>query len=196
MVKYGLDFNGVLADTNRAKSDWIRRNLNIEVEPWKTDKTLCVPIIGAEAYEGMSDYVFSRNSTLLMQEVPGALSGVACLSRHADLYLVTMRSGKRMDYAKEWLEQMDILGHFTGFGDIRRPDGTTKTKVELAREFGLDVMIDDDERHLVSGVAKEKLILFKNGASSDYTVPNGVDLATNWEDVRRILGYWDKRDCF
>lgn len=189
MVKYGLDFNGVIADTNRAKSDWIRRNLNVEVEPWKTDKTSCVPIIGAEEYRKMSEYVFSRVSTLLTPVVSGALSGVACLSRHADLYLVTMRSGERMDYAKEWLGQMDILRYFKGFGDIRRSDGTAKTKVELAREFGLDVMIDDDERHLVPGIAKEKLILFKNGASSDYIVPNGVDLATSWNDVCKILGY-------
>lgn len=189
MVKYGVDFDGVIANTNLAKSDWIRRNLNVDVEPWKTDRTLCLPIIGIEAYKKMSDYVFSRDSTLLMKEVHGALSGIACLARHADLYLVTMRSGERMDSAKEWLRQMDILRYFKGFGDIRCSDGSIKTKMDLRSELSLDVMIDDDERHLISRGTEEKLILFKNGVSRDYSVPNGVDLATSWDDVCKMLGY-------
>ncbi len=56
----GLDYDGIIADTNRVKARWIREHLGVEVEPWRCDRTRCVPIIGASAYESMGEVVYER----------------------------------------------------------------------------------------------------------------------------------------
>ena len=59
-MRLAIDFDGTIADTNRVKAAWILDKLGVVVEPWRCDRTSCVPIIGAAAYEEMSDHVYER----------------------------------------------------------------------------------------------------------------------------------------
>jgi len=138
-----LDYDGVIADTNRVKSAWIARELGMDVPPGKCDRTRCTPIIGEEPYTRMSHYVYDREASLAAQPVPGALQGIAALRRAHRLAIVTARRGNSVDWAREWLARHGIAD---AFEDIL--SSHERVKVKMARELGAIALVDDDARHL------------------------------------------------
>ena len=44
-MRLAIDFDGTIADTNRVKGRLNLGKLGIVVEPWRCDRTHCVPII-------------------------------------------------------------------------------------------------------------------------------------------------------
>jgi hypothetical protein len=184
MKKYGIDFDGTLANTNQFKSIWIKQNLGITIPPELTDKTNCIPLIGEENYRRMIEIVFERGPTLEAPEIPGALNGLRQLADRGELYLVTMRGTKRLAYANEWLTQKGAMRYFSGIGMIERPDGTKKTKEKLCQELSLDVLIDDDLRHLIQiNLPNFKKIWFRNQVSGELATSPGIYVARSWQDV-------------
>lgn len=187
--RYGIDFDGTIADTNFMKAYWIFENLRYRVEPYRTDRTSCVPIIGLENYEKMSAVLFERKSTLKSPEIPRAIAGLETLSSIAGgLYIVSMRDKRRMQFAREWLKSRGALKYISGFGEIDNLDGTRKTKEQVCIELQLDGLVDDDERHLawiqIPGFRK---IVFKNNCPVDYKPAAGVELARSWPEIVELL---------
>ena len=99
----GIDFDGTIADTNAAKSVWIKRELGIDVPPYLCDRTSCAPIIGESEYNMMCVQVYSRNATLRLPPVPGALEAIAELQNNNELIVVTARINDMLDSARIWL---------------------------------------------------------------------------------------------
>jgi hypothetical protein len=140
-----LDYDGVIADTNQIKSDWIAENLGLDVPPWLCDRTECVPIIGLENYNRMSPIVYGREASLRAQPVPGALEAVRALQRTYRLIIVTARTTEQIQWTREWLRQQRVED---AFGDILSSSGGI-AKAEIVRQIGAIALIEDDVRHLL-----------------------------------------------
>jgi hypothetical protein len=177
-MRLAIDFDGTIADTNRAKADWILGKLGVIVEPWRCDRSNCVPIIGAAAYEDMSDNVYERASTLATSEVPGASAALLRLSARAELHIVTARPARRMEFAREWIVQK-ILHLINGFHS-----SYDTAKEEICRLLGVSVLVDDDRRHLEAvRLAGLHRILFQT-ASDDATRSTGeMIVCRSWPEV-------------
>lgn len=66
MVKrIGIDYDGVIVDSNEIKSRWIQTPLGIYLLPWMTDKTSLVPkVMSIEKYNEMGDDVYEEALSL------------------------------------------------------------------------------------------------------------------------------------
>ena len=187
----GIDYDGTIADTNTIKAAWIRENLGIKVPPWKTDRTMCVPIIGLEQYERMSRVVYSPEMSMRAPEVPGAASAIRVLSVKYRVYVVTARNNRQIASCQAWLREAGIAEYISGYlsSAERGPDGTRRSKGELAHRYGICVLVDDDERHLRGEeLAEFRRILLKHGCNEPLAVDAGIALASSWTDVLRLLG--------
>lgn len=186
----GIDYDGTIADTSGVKAHWIREHLGVEVPPWKTDRTSCVPIIGLENYERMSEFVYGRKGSLKAREVPGAIDAIKELARHSQIFVITARLSHQVLWCKEWLRKKGldsfIHAYFSAAGNSI--DGSELTKPQLCDDYGIGVLIDDDERHLMgTELPNLKRILLKSGYSEPIDVPEGIELALSWHEVLRIL---------
>lgn len=186
----GIDYDGTIADTSGVKADWIHEHLGVEVPPWKTDRTNCVPIIGLENYERMSRFVYGRKGSLKAGEVPGSIDAVKDLARHSHIFVITARLSHQIRWCKEWLRKKGldsfIHAYFSAAGS--RVDGRELTKPQLCDDYGIHVLIDDDERHLRgTELPNLKRILLKCGYSEPLDVPEGIELARSWGEVLRIV---------
>ncbi len=186
----GLDYDGTIANTSEVKAHWIREHIGMEVSAWKTDRTSCVPLIGLENYERMSQYVYEREGSLRAREVLGSIGAIEELAQHSRILIVTARKPHQIRWCKEWLRvkalDTSIDGYLSTAG--KGPDGGGLTKPQLCRDHGIAILVDDDERHLKgSQVPNLRRILLKSGCHEDIAVPEGVELARNWQDVLQIV---------
>jgi uncharacterized HAD superfamily protein len=186
----GIDYDGTIANTSEVKADWIREHVGIEVPPWRTDRTSCIPIIGLENYERMGQFIYEREGSLRARDIPGSLDAITELAKKSKIFIVTARKSHQVQWSKEWLRErgLDSLIHayFSTAGDS--PDGSEPSKLQLCRDHDIDVLIDDDERHLEgSEMPHVRRILLKSGCTEMIRVPAGVELARSWPEALRIL---------
>ena len=186
----GIDYDGTIANTSEVKADWIRAHVEMEIPPWKTDRTSCVPIIGLQTYERMGQFVYEREGSLRARDVPGSLDAIKELARNFRIFIVTARKSEQIRWCKEWLRERDldslIHAYFSTAGNS--PHGSEPSKLQVCRDHDIDVLIDDDERHLEgSEVPHVRRILLKSGCSEMIRVPEGAELARSWPEALRIL---------
>ncbi len=187
--RFGIDYDGVVADTSVIKARWIREHLGQVVAPWQTDRETCEEIIG-NRYNDLSEAVYSRPLTLAAPEVPGAIYALYKLDQIGDVYLVTARPPKRLNSARDWLEKFKLIEYFTDLVSTRDDKGNEVSKGELCQKLELDVLIDDELRYLVEAANYHKLrrILLKNGCTDRIRVPRGIEFTRSWREVLEFLG--------
>jgi hypothetical protein len=140
-----LDYDGVIADTNQVKSDWIAGTLGLDVPPWLCNRTECVPLIGLENYNRMSPIVYGREASLRAQPMPGVLEAVHTLRQMYRLAIVTARTEEQVQWTRDWLAQQGIEDAFEG---IHSSSGGI-AKADILRQLGAIALIEDDVRHLL-----------------------------------------------
>jgi len=184
----GIDFDGTIADTNAAKSAWIQRELKIKVDPYCCDRTSCVPIIGELAYNRMSKEVYNRDTTYGLKPVTGVLQAISELRKNHELLVVTARYGEMLESAETWLSRYPETRDVKLVG---RPNETVP-KSTICRNENVQILVDDDERHLypileigING------LLFKNGAPEELT-SNKLLVCRSWEEIVSFVN--EKRD--
>jgi len=190
MKRIGIDYDGTIANTSEVKAGWIREHLGMEIHPWKTDRTSCVPLIGLENYERMSQYVYEREGSLRAREVTDALDAIEELARHSEIFIVTARQPHQVRWCHQWLRGKGLDASIDAYLSTagKGPDGTSMTKPQLCRDHGIEVLIDDDMRHLGGAEGVDLIrILLKSGSTEAIAVPEGVKLARSWREVLRIL---------
>ncbi len=179
-MNIGVDFDGVIADTNKVRSQWIKRNLGITIPLWLTDKTSCLKSIGVENYQKMSKTVYERPSTMEAKPLPGVKTAFRILSKQGDIHIITSRLPHRVEYAREWLQKNGLLLYIKA---IHRESDVPKGI--LAEKLNISVLIDDDIRHL-KGVQKVKKIWFKSKAQN-LNPPRGIVLIRSWKEITKYL---------
>jgi hypothetical protein len=182
-----LDYDGVIADTNQVKSDWIAGTLGLDVPPWLCNRTECVPLIGLENYNRMSPIVYGREASLRAQPMPGVLEAVHTLRQMYRLAIVTARTEEQVQWTREWLAQQGIEDAFEG---IHSSSGGI-AKADILRQLGAIALIEDDVRHLLKApdYAFARIHLaphLEEGASHP-----GIVTAGDWAALVTVLGNLD-----
>lgn len=179
----GIDYDATIADTNFVKATWIRDNLGLEVSLWQCDRTTCIPIIGRENYKAMSSVIYERDYTFAAPPIAGALDALRTLSLHNRVYIITARPPYRIAFAKIWLAQHGAADTINNIFSSAASDKQT-----LCREHGVNVLVDDDVRHLVHlSEQGARAILFKPGVDGEFVIPAGVTLCRSWDEVMAAL---------
>ncbi|MBW2994842.1 hypothetical protein KY312_00670, partial [Candidatus Woesearchaeota archaeon] len=97
----------------------------------------------------------------------------------------TARPDYSIQISHDWLKENGVYGCFKGFYSSGIEDKNYKrilNKQEICQEYCLDVLVDDDARHLKKiQVPSLKRILIKVG-SNEYE-SNGIFIASSWNDV-------------
>ena len=181
---FGVNYDGILADTNLMKARWIREQLGRDLPAWQCDRSSCVPIIGAEHYEALANVVYKKERSMQMPPVAGALDAVNALSMCGKVYVVSARLAHRMAFARKWLEQRGVARLVNGILSFAGSD-----KKALCTQYGLQVLSDDDARHL-EGLRPERIrpFLLKPGLQDELDVPAGVALCRTWDEVLSKIG--------
>lgn len=160
-MRIAIDFDGVIADIPKSKSEWIRNRLGIHVPPWKTDREKCIPIIGEGFYAEMTEKVYKDIDEAV--EVKDAGKSLEELKNDGNLlYFVTSRTQERMQFALEWLKLKQMHSYFDDFYCA----ADDPSKALFIEKHKIDAIIDDELRFLL-GLPEHtiKVLLATGGVS-------------------------------
>ncbi len=188
MIKIAVDYDGTIADTNLVKSEWLKRNMDIDIPPWRCDRTLCEAIIGKEKYNEMAKYVYGRELSLGAPEVHGAREGLKQLKELGSVFVLTARDVEALQWAEMWLTENGVNDNvdeiITSLG---------QPKLKLCQHYGINVLIDDDQRYIFKEEPSDiRRIFLKNGMDETLETPEYVTICRNWGEVLAVVR---KRVC-
>ncbi len=177
-MKIGLDFDGVISDCGKLKSDAARMLYGLTIPPEMFKKEIVVGEghLTPEQYRDLQMTIYgTREVGFLMEPVAGMLGSIPRLRALGHtLRVVTSRGEAELEIAKEWSLQQRLTIDFTGIGY-----GVSKA----AACTGLDVYIDDDLDKLQPLVdIVPHRFLFSWGYNSH------IDVG----DVAKRIGSWDE----
>ena len=140
--KIAID-SGIILDSNKVKQDWLYSKLGVKFELWQLNKTELEPIIGEKAYEAMRLTIFTETN-ILAHPITEGVDDFFDKFRDNKMYMLTVKTPNYIPYLMSWLEK-----HKASFP--KKPHILTAhntTKAEICRIYGIDIIIDDDIRHL------------------------------------------------
>ena len=138
-MKIGLDFDGVISNCGKLKSDGAKRLYGVDIPPAKFKKEIVVGegYLSLEQYRDLQKIIYeTREIGFQMEAVNGVIHYLPKLIADGHIIrILTSRDAMSTEIAKEWSTrqgfQLDFIS--VGYGN---------TKVEAAT--GLDVYVDDD----------------------------------------------------
>ena len=138
-MRIGLDFDGVICDSGKLKSEGAKALYGIDIPPAKFKKEIVVggKYLTLEQYRELQEVIYgTRTAGLLMEPVVGVLSFLPRLVDDGHRVLViTSRAEVSLEIAKEWSTQQKLRLDFVGVG-------YGNSKADAAN--GLDLFVDDD----------------------------------------------------
>src|SRR3989344_6545639 len=177
-MKIGLDFDGVISDCGRLKSDGAKRLYGVEIPPekFKTEIVVGQGFLTLEQYRSLQKQIYgTREIGLLMKEFDGVIDYTQRLiSEGHDLTIITSRGIQESEIAREWMRMVKLNLPLNGIGG-----GVKKT--DACR--GLDVYIDDDLDKLepLVGIVPNRF-LFSWGYNQHIEVPPTIaQRIQSWE---------------
>lgn len=186
-MKYGIDYDGTIADRDIMKVRWIKKNLDKDIPQYKTNRLDCISLIGFENYQKMCDKLDGKKLTSQFPEVPGAIQAIKQISKIGEIYLVTSRSLCSIEFSKRWLYKKSVLDCFSGFYTTKGIESVEKSKEQICVDFGLDVLIDNDERHLVGmELPNLRRILITNNIYQIHKI-HGIECVIDWEELLKLI---------
>lgn len=138
-MRIGLDFDGVITDCGKLKSERARQNYGIEIPPERFKKELVVDtgILTLKQYRYLQKQIYeTREIGLTMSPVEGVLEFVPRLQQEGYmLTIVTSRDNSASNIAREWMKMNGLDVHLIS-------SGLGRSKANVCKD--LDVYIDDD----------------------------------------------------
>lgn len=137
-MEIGLDYDGVIADPSKAKSEQAKKMYNVDISPSMFKKELVIPkFLTEEQYRQVQNKVYeNKDLSLSLPPVKGVLDYLPKLLKELHMVtVITSRHSNSADVAQEWLVKNSLFIPVIGV-----PYPLPKT--EACR--GLDVYVDDD----------------------------------------------------
>ncbi len=192
IMNIGIDYDGTIADTNLYKSLFLKQKYRIEIPSWKCDRTECIPELekhfspqeANKIYKNFHKIVFVGKYAGNAKQVAGAKESIIELSKTHNIYIITARYDYMINYANKWLDKKDLSKYIQGIYSTKIQDSKLKRvlpKKDICKQYKIDIIIDDDERHL-KDISNVKKILFKNNSPEKYD-KKGLFVAKNWQEI-------------
>lgn len=182
-MKIGLDFDGVISDCGRLKSDGAKKLYGVDIPAAKFKKEIVVgeKHLTAEQYRNLQRIIYgTREIGFLMKPVDGVLYYLPRLVAGGHTVLiVTSRGEVELQIAREWSVSHGLQLEFVGVG-------YNNSKAEAAA--GLDFYVDDDLDKLepLVGVVPHRF-LFSWGYNAHVDVGTIAKRVASWEELHRII---------
>lgn len=182
-MKIGLDFDGVISDCGKLKSDGSKKLYGVDIPPAKFKKEIVVgeKYLTMEQYRELQKTIYgTREIGFLMEPVDGVLHFLPRIIADGHTVLVvTSRGEVELEIAKEWSTrqglQLDFIG--VGYGN---------SKANAAN--GLDFYVDDDLEKLESlvGVVPHRF-LFSWGYNAHVEIGDVAKRIASWEELYNTI---------
>lgn len=182
-MKIGLDFDGVISDCGKLKSDAAKNLYGLDIPPEKFKKEIVIGEghLTADQYRDLQKTIYgTREVGFLMEPVAGMLEGIPQLiALGHTLLIVTSRGEVELEIAKEWSVNQGLTLDFIGVGY-----GVSKASACA----GLDIYIDDDLDKLEPLVEiVPHRFLFSWGYNSHIDVRTVAKRIGSWKEFRRTI---------
>lgn len=182
-MKIGLDFDGVISDCGKLKSDGAKKLYGVDIPPAKFKKEIVVgeKHLTMEQYRELQKIIYGTCEIgFLMEPVDGVLHHLPRLIEDGHTVLVvTSRGEVELEIAREWSIRQGLQLDFVGVGY-----GNSKANAVN----GLDLYVDDDLdklEPLVSVVPHR--FLFSWGYNAHVDVGTVAKRVASWEELYRII---------
>ena len=182
-MKIGLDFDGVISDCGKLKSDGAKKLYGVDIPSAKFKKEIVVgeKHLTMEQYHELQKIIYgTREIGFLMEPVDGVLHFLPRLVADGHIVLVVTSRGEiELGIAKEWSIQKGLQLDFIGVGH-------GKSKANAAN--GLDFYVDDDLDKLepLVGIVPH-LFLFSWGYNAHVDVGAIAKRVASWEELYRTI---------
>ncbi len=200
-LRFAVDYDGVVADTNNMKREWIKEGQGLEVPAWRCDHTSCVPeILTEKQYQEMAEIVYGKDWSFKARPVPGAITGLFDLARIGAVYIVTARLPERLQWVREWLRRHALETVISRLISTEYPSRRSKKDICVENEFHL--LIDDDRKWVDDFADLEiPVILFKYRLPQSeqrnvrVSLRTGTECLNSWRKVVNLVRKMGKRRC-
>ena len=181
-MRVGVDFSGVVIDSDAAKVATARQFLGLELNPANTLYTAAGTPMAAETRTDLLALLFCTSRLFMASPLPGAVEGLLTLrARGVELAIVSNINHAGVSFAKQWLRMHGIYDvEFISVGI-----GVSKS---MWLEHKFDIFIDDKLSNLVDiQDAVPHKILFTHSYNNAAVLPTGVSRAGGWNEVYRQI---------
>ena len=182
-MKIGLDFDGVISDCGKLKSDGAKKLYGVDIPPAKFKKEIVVgeKHLTMEQYRELQKIIYgTREIGFLMEPVDGVLHFLPRLVADGHTVLVvTSRGEVELEIAKEWSTRQRLQLNFAGVGY-----GNSKASAAS----GLDFYVDDDLDKLeqLVGIVSHRF-LFSWGYNTHVDIGTVANRVASWEELYRTI---------
>lgn len=183
MKNIALDFDGVIADTNKEKIKWMKeKGLNAR----NVDKTSFYSELKEkltkneieQLYKEMSKNIFLPEILERTQPVQGAIETIKKISEKFDIYIITARTEKLIEPIYEWLGKYDINKNIK-----KIISSSYELKQDICLKNNISFLCDDDIRHLIDKKIQLRVLLSTNKEKSY----DDIIIAKSWCKIGKIL---------
>jgi len=185
-MRIGLDFDGVITNCGKFKSDMGRELFGLKIPPDEFKKKILLErdIFTEETYLAFGKRIYGTwKCGQKMEPVEGALEYIPLfLTAGHEVFIVTSRDHEQLEVARRWLKIRGIKIDFYGVG-------YGKSKLEIAVSMKADIIVDDDLKKLSQLVGYVKhLFLFSWGYNLCEDVGAVIQrIPPNWREFYRTI---------
>ncbi len=191
-MKIGIDIDEVVVEYLRSFLEFVKVKLGrtAKLEEFK-DYVFTEPL-GLEFDEAKSlvrEHVSLPKTLVNLSLVDGARDSIFLLSKKNDLFFITSRHPQDKTQTIDFFEL-----HFPGnkfeihFSGEAWKDTGNKSKAELCKELGVEVLLEDNKKYALSCAEKGiKVILFDKPWNKDLPKDKNLFRVKNWKEASKKI---------
>lgn len=179
-MKIGLDFDGVIADCGRLKSEAALKLYGVEISPDNFKKELVIEdgLLTLIQYRDIQQQIYgTRELGLLLTPVSGAFDYLPQLTKDHQVQIVTSRGEAEVAIAQEWLSK-----HVSGLEIDFVSVGYGNSKADALKGFKVFVDDDLDKLEPLVGVVPHRF-LFSWGYNRHISEGNVAQRVESWAEL-------------
>ncbi len=181
--KVAIDIGGTIEDTWEYKRNWfMQKGYDIGSSPIGRREIISITQRDTNFYLEMVKDVYSDDSIIEHKLVEGVKEALQNISKIVDITLLSSRNYTKKELTLKWIKNNDLYQYINNLVFI----GDEGNKIEWCSKHAIDILIDDDIRHLApkNYNLKFERILFN---SSKITLKNNNNpkfkTYSMWKDI-------------
>jgi len=193
-MKIGIDLDEVLADFNSGLIEWHNQKYNTSLQSKDFTSYFFNRVWGGtieEAIQKVSDFHYS-NYFRKLAPIKNSVDVISILSRENDLFVITSRPDFIQEETNRWINsffEKKFKGIFYSSNHYSKATNSGKTKLQICRDLGVSVLIDDSLNYISQCAFTEvKGLLFGNYPwNQNGNLPANIFRTNNWKEVLEKL---------
>jgi len=192
MYKIAIDIGGTIEDTWDHKRIWFqKKGYDLGCNPIGRKEIIKVTKSNVNFYLKMVEDVYSDESIFKHQLVNGAKEALQVLSKNGSIILVSSRAFSKRDLTFKWIAKNDINNYINDIIFL----GDLSDKIEWSAKNQIDILIDDDIRHLAPNERNLKFErIWYNASKTTFQSNNPCfHICNSWNEITSYINI--KTNC-